>query len=211
MPTRDQRQVKQACVQPNMCWYALRVRNWSDPVWGPVLEDGVTDNVLSGQEAPVVRVEAVVAIIAQHEDRAGRHSHRRQPVLGRLVGERLLLLLAVDKEAPVAHLDDVTLHCHDALDQGLAIGFAVSQLPKELRRVKNDHLAPQRRPHQFADLLDCQLVIDLKCWIHRQRRNVTRLNDEKADREADSESRHEFPSKFSDFALASSKLGEFIG
>eukprot|EP00965_Chrysotila_dentata_P256166 6212457-Pleurochrysis_carterae.AAC.1 len=104
MPTRDQRQVKQACVQPNMCWYALRVRNWSDPVWGPVLEDGVTDNVLSGQEAPVVRVEAVVAIIAQHEDRAGRHSHRRQPVLGRLVGERLLLLLAVDKEAPVAHL-----------------------------------------------------------------------------------------------------------
>ena len=75
-----------------------------DPARRPVGDDGVADDVPLREKAPVVTVEGLVAVVAQHEDAARWHRQRRQLVRRPLVDIALVLQLPVHVEPAAAHL-----------------------------------------------------------------------------------------------------------
>ena len=64
----------------------------------------MADDVPLREKAPVVTVEGLVAVVAQHEDAARWHRQRRQLVRRPLVDIALVLQLPVHVEPAAAHL-----------------------------------------------------------------------------------------------------------
>src|SRR6266545_7735089 len=107
------------------------------PVPGPVDQEGLAADLLALDEAPVAAVLGVVAVVTHDEIRAGGNAHRlagirvatvcgQRRVEGAGTHVRLVLDLAVQPDAVVAHLDRVAADADDALDE--VAGFVVRVL-----------------------------------------------------------------------------------
>mmetsp|Transcript_11997 Transcript_11997/g.35474 ORF Transcript_11997/g.35474 Transcript_11997/m.35474 type:complete len:285 (+) Transcript_11997:89-943(+) len=172
-----------------------------DPARRPVGDDGVADDVPLREKAPVVTVEGLVAVVAQHEDAARWHRQRRQLVRRPLVDIALVLQLPVHVEPAAAHLDCVAAHGDDALDERLAVALPLRQAPKGVGRVEDHDLATPGRPVPLGHLLDGELVVDVERGVHREGWDVARLDERDADGEEEGEGRHKLLEELGHLAL----------
>src|SRR5213080_1172595 len=170
---------------------------------GPVDDERLALDVGERDRPPEARVVALVAVVAHHEDGAGRHAVRAvvlpaagHPARRRKGGVRVVPWLPVDVDLLAPHLDRLPADGDDTLDEVLR---AV------LRPDEDDHVAGARlvQPGQLSErdlrqrdldpravdeLVHQDVVANLQRRQHRPRRDLESLHDEHADEEREQES-----------------------
>ncbi len=175
----------------------------------PVHDEGLAFHVGSREEAPIAAVLGVVAIIAHHEEVAGRNRHRavrhlhvaRRELVGvRRAGRleevhvRFVEHRAVDVDALVAQLEGLAGQADDALDEvALRVLGVLEDHDLSAPHVGDGQQGPlerggRRREHE---LVHQQVIADEQVVLHRSRRDLEGLHDPRAHEQRQDHGHHD--------------------
>src|SRR3954452_4678654 len=185
----------------------------ADAAWGPVGEEGASDDPFLRNGTPVAAIVALSTVVAHHK-KVVRRNLDRLPQIAEFIARRALRderLLLLDErpgsalgevDVVVLDLDPIARERDDALDEvvvrlvgrRLLAGPAVGRLARDaallavgaLRRLEDDDVAAARISEVRAEAVHENALTDLERRHHRRARDPERLDEEclDADREA---------------------------
>lgn len=77
--------------------------------WRPIDEDGSSNHIFRGEEAPNVTVQTVIAVVPQDQDATRGDDHRTKLVFSVLGRERLVLEVSIDVDLALLHFHLIAL------------------------------------------------------------------------------------------------------